>query len=312
MPLFQCDIELMKRNYTGLLLLTLIGFWSCKLQRSSTTSTMHYQFDKEGHRGCRGLMPENTIPAMLNAIDLGVTTLEMDTHITQDSQVVISHDPWFNPDITTKPDGSYIDSTEPKYILYNMTYDSIKKFDVGLKPYSRFPQQKKMAVHKPLLNELIDSVEIYSKQKGRSLYYNIEIKSAPEGDDIYHPKPDVFTDMVMQIIDDKKIAQRVIIQSFDMRPLQYLHRKYPSVKTSLLIEENDKRSLQKQFTTLGFVASVYSPYYKVVTKALVDECHRMHCEVIPWTVNDLTDMKSLKGIGVDGIISDYPNLYKDL
>ena len=92
-------------------------------------------FDKEGHRGCRGLMPENTIPAMLHAIDLDVTTLEMDVHITKDSQVVLSHDPWMNPDITTKPDGSYITDKDPEYILYNMTYDSISRFDVGYKLY---------------------------------------------------------------------------------------------------------------------------------------------------------------------------------
>ena len=291
--------------------LLLIGLYGCGVHQNYD-NTMQKKFDTEGHRGCRGLMPENTIPAMLYAIDLGVTTLEMDTHITKDSLVVISHDPWFNPDITTKPDGSYIDTAKEKYILYQMTYDSIKQFDVGLKPYARFPQQKKIAAHKPLLSNLIDSTERYSKMKRRRIQYNIEIKSAPEGDDIYHPKPDVFTDEVMTIVNEKNITSRVIIQSFDIRPLQHLRKKYPAVKTSLLIEEDDKRSLQQQFDELSFVPSIYSPYYKLVTKELIAECHRQHCKVIPWTVNDLDEMKALKNLGVDGIISDYPNLYIQL
>ena len=302
----------MKKTNVLPLFIFLLSCFSCDVRRANNTTAMQNHFDKEGHRGCRGLMPENTIPAMLYAIDLGVTTLEMDTHITKDSLVIISHDPWFNPDITTKPDGSYIDSTEPKYILYNMMYDSIKKFDVGLKFYNRFPQQKKIAVHKPLLSELIDSAEAYSQQKGTTIDYNIEIKSSLKGDDVYHPKPDIFTNMVMQVIKEKKITQRVIMQSFDMRPLQYLHKQYPTVKTSLLIEENDKRTLQQQFDELGFTPSVYSPYYKLVNKNLVDECHRLHCKVIPWTVNELADMKALKALGADGIISDYPNLYREL
>ena len=285
---------------------------SCNVHQTNRTSVITNTFDCEGHRGCRGLMPENTIPAMLHAIDLNVTTLEMDTHITKNSQVVISHDPWFNPDITTKPDGSYIDSAESKYILYQMTYESIKQFDVGMKQYDKFPQQKKLHVSKPLLSELIDSVEAYCKQKHKLIYYNIEIKSAPEGDNIYHPKPAAFTDMVIQILNQKKITRRVIIQSFDNRSLQYLHQHYPSIKTSLLIDEDDNRSLQQQLDALGFVPSIYSPHYSLVTQNLLQNCHHQHCKVIPWTVNDLAEMKKLKSMGVDGLISDYPNLYKQL
>src|SRR3954463_5814147 len=138
-------------------ILSLLVLYSCSSHHSITKSMQAIPFDKEGHRGCRGLMPENTIPAMLHAIDLDVTTLEMDVHITKDSQVVLSHDPWMNPAITTKPDGSYLMDTVPKYILYNMTYDSIRKFDVGYKPYSLYPQQQKIHVAKPLLATLIDS-----------------------------------------------------------------------------------------------------------------------------------------------------------
>ncbi len=116
---------------------------------------------------------------MLRAMDLDITTLEMDVHITKDSQVVLSHDPWMNPAIATKPGGSDLTADDPKYILYNMTYDSISHFDVGSKPYALFPHQQKMQVAKPLLTSLIDSVEAYGRQKGKRVWYNIEIKSSP-------------------------------------------------------------------------------------------------------------------------------------
>ena len=269
-------------------------------------------FDKEGHRGCRGLMPENTIPAMLYAIDLDVTTLEMDVHITKDLQVVLSHDPWFNPDLTTKPDGTYINADEPKFILYEMNYDSIRRFDVGYKPYSKFPRQQKVHVAKPLLLSLIDSVESYCKKNNKRVFYNIEIKSAPEGDDIYHPKPEKYTELLMEVLRRKHITQQVIVQSFDVRPLQYLHLHYPEMKTSLLIDEGDTRSFDEEIKTLGFTPAIYSPHYSLVTDKLLTDCHQKNVRVIPWTINDLQEMKKLKAMGVDGLISDYPDLYEDL
>src|SRR5580765_1503590 len=133
-------------------------------------------FDVEGHRGCRGLMPENTIPAMLKAIDLGVTTLEMDVVITKDNKVVVSHEPWFETEITTKPDGSFVNPVEAMQLnIYQMSYDEVLKYDVGMKPHPRFPQQQKMKVVKPLLSDLIDSVEAYLVKKNLpKVRYNIE------------------------------------------------------------------------------------------------------------------------------------------
>jgi glycerophosphoryl diester phosphodiesterase len=130
--------------------------FSCTAQKQSQQNdkTVTYpSFDKQGHRGSRGLMPENTIPAMKKAIDLNVTTLEMDANITKDKKVVVSHDPYFNADITTTPDGKFLSKEEAsKLLLYGMTYDEIKKYDVGLKPHPSFPRQQKIAVHKPLPN----------------------------------------------------------------------------------------------------------------------------------------------------------------
>ncbi len=268
-------------------------------------------FDKEGHRGCRGLMPENTIPAYLKAIDIGVTTLEMDAVITKDGQVIMSHDPFFSHDITTKPDGSYVTEEEEKSLnLYHMDYAEIKKYDVGMKLHPRFPQQQKIKAVKPLLNDVVDSVEAYtSSHKLKPLQYNIETKCSPAGDDIYHPKPAEFVDLLMAVIKNKKIEDRVIIQSFDPRSLQYLHEHYPTIKTALLIEVFDKKTFALQLKNLGFIPTIYSPANELVTPLLVKQCHDAGIKIIPWTVNDAAKIKELRTLGVDGIISDYPNLF---
>jgi len=271
------------------------------------------QFDTQGHRGCRGLMPENTIPAMINALDLGVTTLEMDAVITKDNKVVMSHEPFFNHEITSKPDGSYVTESEEKSLnIFLMTYDEVKKYDVGIKPHPRFPKQKKMNVVKPLLSDLLDSVQNYVAIHKRPLpYFNIETKATPATDNVYHPEPARFVETLMSVIKEKRIQERVIIQSFDLRTLQYLHDKYPSVKTAMLIEDYDKRGLKDQLKALGFLPTIYSPEYSLVTEDLVKSCHGQKIKVIPWTVNDKVTMDKLKALGVDGIISDYPDLFKN-
>ena len=268
-------------------------------------------FDKEGHRGCRGLMPENTIPAMIKALDLGVTTLEMDIAITKDKQPVLSHEPWFAQDITTKPDGTYMkDFDERKFVIYWMTYEQVKTFDVGMKPNPRFPRQQKMKVVKPLLSDVIDSCEEHAKATNRPLpWYNIETKTDPVLDSVFHPMPVEFVDLLMSVILEKGIEERTIIQSFDFRTLQYLHQKYPSVKTSMLIEDFDKRSLDDQIKALGFSPTIYSPEYLLVNDDLVKKCHQQNIRIIPWTVNDKPTIDKLKEMGVDGIITDYPDLF---
>ena len=300
----------MKKISIGLLVLVLSA---CTASRQNKISMQAKIFDKQAHRGGRGLMPENTIPAMLNAIDLDVTTLEMDTHISKDKQVLISHDPYFNENFTTTPEGNYLTKAEAvKRLLYTMPYDSIKKYDVGLKPYADFPRQKKIAVAKPLLADLLDATEAYARQKGKAMFYNIEIKSKPAGDGKKHPPVDEYVDLVMNVIKQKHVESRVTIQSFDVRALQAVHKKYPTTITSLLIEGNDKRSLSEQINELGFTPSVYSPNYALVTPDLIKQCHEQNITVIPWTVNSLEEIKRLKQIGVDGVISDYPDLFAQL
>ncbi len=267
-------------------------------------------FDLQGHRGCRGLLPENTIAAMIHAVKLGVTTLEMDVVITKDRQVILSHEPFYNHEITTRSDGSIVTEAEEKTLnIYQMTFAETLTFDVGLKPHPRFPAQKKMKAIKPQLSAVIDSVELYCKTNNiPAPYYNIETKSKPETDDIFHPKPAEFVELVMNVIRYKLIDKRVIIQSFDPRTLQYLHKQQPTIRTALLIEDFDKRLLSVQLQELGFTPTIYSPAYTLVTPALINQCKEKGMQIIPWTVNDAQEMKRLKAMGVDGLITDYPNL----
>ena len=291
----------------------LLGLFACSHTKTILIdSSMNiHDFDKQGHRGCRGLMPENTIPAMLHALDLGVTTLEMDVCITKDKKVIVSHDPYFSHDITTKADGTFIEEKDEKsYKLYNMTYKETQQYDVGMKPHPRFPKQQKLSVHKPLLSDLLDSVQQYMMTRKRPFpYFNIETKTQPATDNIFHPGPEEFVELLMAVIKEKGIDERTIIQSFDFRTLQYLHAHYPSIKTAMLIEGSDKRTLNEQIKDLGFVPTIYSPAYQLVNDDLIKQCHQQNVKIIPWTVNDKTKIEELKRAGVDGVISDYPDLF---
>lgn len=292
--------------------LLLLIFMSCSNSKMLTKGPASVgTFDTQGHRGCRGLMPENTIPAMHTALQLGVTTLEMDVVITKDQKVVLSHEPFFNHEISTKPDGSVVNEKEERSLnIYKMNYEETRKFDVGIKPHPRFPQQKKIAAYKPLLSDLLDSVQQYMLTAKRPLpYFNIETKCMPATDDVFHPKPAVFVELLMKVIREKAMEDRVIIQSFDVRTLQYLHQTYPNIKTAMLIEDYDKRGIEKQIEVLGFQPTIYSPHYSLVTEQLLTYCHQRNIKVIPWTVNTKQEIERLKKMGVDGIISDYPNLF---
>jgi glycerophosphoryl diester phosphodiesterase len=267
------------------------------------------KFNTEGHRGSRGLMPENTIPAMKKAMDLGVRTLEMDVVISKDNQVVVSHDTYMSADIALKPDGSPVTVEEQKKInLYQLPYAEIKKYDVGSKPHPQFAQQQKFPAYKPLLSELIDSVETYARTKGLPLpMYNIEIKSSAATDGVYHPEPKAFVDLVMAVLEPRKLGNRLIIQSFDVRPLQLIHKQKPGVSLSYLTM--NAKTPDENLALLGFQPNTYSPYYKTVTAETVKSCHDKGMTIIPWTVNTKAEIDTLKQLGVDGIISDYPNLF---
>lgn len=303
---------ILKAAVTGLLLIGIAGFSNKKMIVTKDSLDV-LNFDKQGHRGCRGLMPENTLPAMIKAIDLGVTTLEMDVVFTKDKVAILSHEPFFNHEITTTPEGTYVDEKEERKLnIYQMSFTAAEQYDVGLKPHPRFTNQQKIKAAKPSLASLIDSVENYlSQHQLTKVDYNIETKTNPATDNIFHPSPAEFVDRLIKLVKNKRIENRVIIQSFDFRTLQIIHKDYPSIKTAMLIEDYDKRTLDEQLNSLGFIPTIYSPAYSLVNKKLVDVCHDKKMKVIPWTVNDSTKIKDLKRAGVDGIISDYPNLFND-
>ena len=289
--------------------LLLLIFTSCSSNNISLQS-----FDKQGHRGCRGLMPENTIPAMSKAVDLGVTMLEMDVSFSADSVALLSHEPFFNHDITTKPDGSFVEKEEEKSLnLFKMRYEDIMKYDVGMKANPRFPNQLKIRAFKPRLADVIDYVESYVTKVGTpKVHYNIETKTTPASDNIYHPTPHVFVNLLMKVIDSKNIRERVIIQSFDIRTLQYLHQKFADVKTSLLIEPEELISIDQKIKQLGFEPDIVSPEYHMVTSRMVKDLHDRNIRIIPWTINDASAIQKYKALGVDGVITDYPNLFGQL
>jgi glycerophosphoryl diester phosphodiesterase len=282
------------------------------MQDLSNQTPVFPAFDWQGHRGCRGLLPENTLPAMFKAIDLGVTTLEMDVCIARDGTPVLSHEPFFHDEITTLPNGQTIPAGDESYLLYQMSMDSIRQFDVGKKAHPRFPQQVATAAVKPSLAEVLEKTQAYAREKGKNIWYNIETKSQASTDFIRHPPPAEFVRLLMNVIKHAGLSNQVVIQSFDMRTLQVLQAQYPTVKLALLIEGDDPRSLHKQMADLGFQPFIYSPEFSRVNPALIADCHRLGMKVIPWTVNQVAVMKMLKSMGVDGLISDYPNLYNSL
>lgn len=266
--------------------------------------------DIQGHRGARGLMPENTIPGFIYAMDLGVNTLEMDLSVTGDGQVIVSHEPYMNAEISTDSIGNeVVENDQLIHNIYKMNFEDVQKFDVGLKPHPRFPDQKKLAVTKPLLSAVVDTADAYSKSRGLPLQnFNIEIKSRPEWDDIYHPSIQKFSDLVYDVIDAKVDWSRVTIQSFDFRVLQYFNQTYPDVALALLIET--KLPWKENIESLGFMPEIYSCDYNLLSAEIVSELQSSKMKVIPWTVNDRKDMDKLLIWGVDGIITDYPDRIK--
>ncbi|TKC07303.1 glycerophosphodiester phosphodiesterase family protein [Pedobacter frigoris] len=289
----------------------LISIAGCKSTYQQKNMQLSFPaFSAEAHRGGRGLMPENTIIAMIDAMKYpSITTLEMDTHITKDNQVVVTHDDYLSPGFMLTPEGKEIPASDAKkYAVFQMNYDLLKTFDIGTKVNSSFTLQKKTKTYIPLLSDLIDSVQQHIKLKNKKqFFYNIETKCDAKGDGIANPSPEVFVKLLMDVIEQKKITPYVVIQSFDKRTIQIINRKYPKVKTSFLI--SNKKSYEENIADLGYKPFIYSPEWKLVDANLINKAHADGVKVIPWTVNTKEDINHLKSLKVDGIISDYPNLF---
>lgn len=268
---------------------------------------MNTNLDIQGHRGCRGLMPENTIPGFLHALDLGVNTLEMDVVVSKDHKVVVSHEPFFNHEISTDPNGQTIQKKDEKtHNMYQLDLDGILTYDVGKANHPRFPDQKKISVTKAPFQEMVKTVEEHVSVKGyKKPFYNIEIKRVKAHDNVYHPEYKLFTDLVIKEIEEAGIMDRTTVQCFDLEVLQYMHIEHPHVKDVFLVQ--NIKGIKKNIENLGHTPYIYSPYYKLVNKRTVKYCDKNNVQLIPWTVNEIADMQKMMDYGVHGIITDFPD-----
>lgn len=269
-------------------------------------------FENIAYRGGAGLLPENSIPAFLNALDSNATILEIDVVISKDGEVVVSHEPFISSEYCLTDEGKELTvSDEQKLIIYSMDYSQVRKFDCGTKGRTDFEAQERVPVNKPLLGEVIRECERYLKNYTQyEVDYLIELRSSEEGDAIDHPLPAEFSDRVFEVIDAYLPLSRIIIQSFDFRILKYWNEKYPEVRLSALVEsiKSDETVLEK----LGFHPHFYSPHYKLIRKRTIRDLHELGIKVYPWTVNEEKDMEKMMRWEVDGIITDYPNILNRL
>jgi glycerophosphoryl diester phosphodiesterase len=286
-------------------------------------------FDVQGHRGARGLRPENTLPAFTHALDLGVTTLELDCGLTHDGIVVISHDRRLNPDITRTADGRWLDSGGPA--IRELRFQELQQYDVGrIKPGSayaqRFPRQQ--PIDGARIPRLADLFALVRERGDDTVRFNIETKLSPLAPE-ETVSPEAFVAALLQVIADAALESRTIVQSFYWPTLRLVQQAARGIATSYLTAEQmdpgnvassptaslwtdgfDRRafggSVPRMIKAAG--GSMWSPDSGDLTADAVSEAHSLELKVVPWTVNADTDMRQLIEWGVDGLISDYPDL----
>lgn len=294
----------MKSIRLFLLVICFAQFTQCSPRQSG--------IDLQAHRGGAGLMPENTFTSMKNALDLGVNTLEMDLQISADGKVVVSHDNYFHYRCSIRPDGSPVEKGEPREYLYTMPYDSIAKYEVGLKTWEQWPQKALVSEHVPLVSDLIDFTEKYAREKHLGLPgYNIEIKSSRgEGEGTLWPEYKYFCDTCIPLLLSKKLGKRLIVQTFDVRSMEYIREKWPGVTLSFLTKRDP--DVGEILSRVSFSPEWWSPHFSVVTPENVALCHSRGIKVVPWTVDEPEDIRRMAECGVDAIISNYPDRLVEL
>lgn len=281
-----------------------LGFLALLLLACQSSEKKSENFDWQGHRGARGEVPENTVEAMIRALQEGVKTLEMDVVISKDSVVLLSHEPFFNEQICIGLEGETLSNGAPNN-LFQLDYEEIKSVDCGSKGHPNFIGQEKFVTHKPTLLEVFARSEEAAIMINREApYYNIEIKSRPEWDGVFAPELETYVDLVMEVVEHSGLGERVCIQSFDPRALKYLHNAYPQTTLAFLVERSS--DFKEQLESLGFIPKIYSPNYRLLNRQKVKELQALGMKVIPWTVNEIEEAKALRDMGVDGIITDYP------
>jgi glycerophosphoryl diester phosphodiesterase len=278
----------------------------------SSSSSAHLAASRpevHGHRGCRGLRPENTLPAFLHAAALGVDVIELDVVVSADNQVVVSHEPWLNPLICLNPNGQIIPQAEARHHnLYRMPYATIWRCDCGQLRHPGFPEQVPEPAFKPLLREVLSTLETAAFQLGRApLGYSIEIKSSPEGDNIFHPAPPAFLALVLAELTSASVLSRTTLLCFDARVLRLAHRLQPNLATCFLVE--DRLPWLSSLHQLGYVPTTFGPDFTGITPQVVYALRKAFpaLRLVPWTVNEPADMQRLLALGVDGMTTDYPD-----
>src|SRR6201995_5207995 len=289
-------------------------------------------FDIEAHRGGRALLPENTLPAFANALSMGVTTLELDVGVTADGELVISHERWLNPDLARDAKGDYVAAPGTPFIKLRL--DEVRTYDVGqIRPdtaYARqFPDQRAIpGTRIPTLKQLFALVR---KSGNSCVRFNIETKIDPNHPD-ESPDPQSFVTLLLGLIDTHGFSDRVMIQSFDWRTLQLVQQRSPKIPTVYLTLQRGSgstialdratnwmagfnpadhgRSLPRTIKAAG--GTIWSPYSGDIDAALVTEAHGLGLRVVVWTVNKPDDTARMIEIGVDGIISDRPDLLRQV
>ncbi|TPG62976.1 glycerophosphodiester phosphodiesterase family protein [Hymenobacter nivis] len=263
-----------------------------------------------GHRGCRGLLPENTLPGFLHAAALGVDVLEMDVVISADHQVVVSHDPWLAAHLCRDAAGHCITpAQERQYNLYQMPYAAIRQCDCGSEPHQGFPAQQPSAAPKPLLREVLAATKALPRPPNcPPLRYSVEIKCTPAGDNHYHPEPAQFLALVAAELVAAGVLARTTLLCFDPRVLRLARAQFGSGLALCLLSENGQ-PWPTTIAELGFQPDVFGPNYESVTAAAVAELRRLYpgTGLVPWTVNDPADMQRLLAMGVEGLTTDYPD-----
>jgi glycerophosphoryl diester phosphodiesterase len=289
-----------------------------------------FGFDLQGHRGARGLAPENTLPAFATALSLGVTTLEFDTGITSDGVVVVAHDRHLNPLITRDAAGNWLEGKEGPAVR-SLTLTEIKSYDVGAirpdTPYAKsFPQQRTIPGTK--MPTLAEVAALVRKSGNTTVRFDIETKISPLAEDTV--PPDVFVATLAKALREAGIAERTAIQSFDWRTLALVQKTAPEMGTIYLTSENSTvwrtkpepspwfaglkladhgGSLPRMVKAMG--GKIWSPFFRDMTPEMFQEAHALGLEVVVWTVNERADIDRMLALGVDGIISDYPNIVRE-
>jgi glycerophosphoryl diester phosphodiesterase len=291
-------------------------------------------FDLEGHRGTRGLAPENTLAAFRRAIEIGVTTIETDMSVTKDDVVVISHNPSLNPDLVRDTDGHWLASPGP--LIRSLTLAELRRYDIGrINPTSQyarqFPEQKAVDGERfPKLSELFD----LAKASGKPVRFNIETKITPTSGS-NTPDPATFTRQVIAVVREANVVDRVTVQSFDWRTLVEVKRIAREIETSCLtIQTRDDNTVQQapdggpspwhaglalrdhggSLPALVKAAGcgTWSMFWRNLTPKDLADAHALGLKVLPWTINERGDMRSLIDLGVDGIITDYPDRLREV